>query len=245
MPGLKVIYEPKGKAREYAELALNPFTGCDHGCLYCYTPAALRKKRDVFHGSVVPRKDILKSVERDAGILEGDDREILLSFACDIYSNGANSHTTTEVLRTLLGHGLNINILTKGGKRALNDIDMLKTHIDQVRFGTSLVFNNDNQATKYEPGAPSTSERCETLCIFHRSGFKTWASLEPVWSSIDVCRIISSTWLYTDHYKIGKLNYHPHAKEVDWKSTIQEIVDCCEKSNCCYTLKKDTAKLIE
>lgn len=29
------IYEPKGKAKEYGDLALNIYTGCSHGCFYC------------------------------------------------------------------------------------------------------------------------------------------------------------------------------------------------------------------
>ena len=31
---MKPIYEPKGKAREYADLALNIYTGCPNGCEY-------------------------------------------------------------------------------------------------------------------------------------------------------------------------------------------------------------------
>lgn len=30
------IYEPRGAAREYAELALNVYEGCTHQCAYCY-----------------------------------------------------------------------------------------------------------------------------------------------------------------------------------------------------------------
>jgi DNA repair photolyase len=27
-----IIYEPRGKAKEYADLAANLYLGCDHGC---------------------------------------------------------------------------------------------------------------------------------------------------------------------------------------------------------------------
>ncbi|MDQ1279366.1 MAG: hypothetical protein QG670_628, partial [Thermoproteota archaeon] len=33
---MKYIYEPKGRAREYGALALNVYSNCDFGCLYCY-----------------------------------------------------------------------------------------------------------------------------------------------------------------------------------------------------------------
>lgn len=244
MDRLHVIYTPKGLAREYAELALNPFTGCRHACSYCYSPRTLHKVPERFHTIVEPRKDIIRKVEHDAAILEGDEREILLSFACDTYSPGADKNTTTAILRILLEHGLNINILTKGGNRALNDINLLKMYTDQVRFGTSIVFTNDDDAKEYEPNAASTSERCKTLHTFYHNGFKTWISLEPLWSEIDACGIIEKTHTFTDKYKIGKLNYHPHAEEVDWKYTINSVVKCCEDFCVDYHLKRMTARVI-
>jgi len=31
-----LIYKPKGRAREYAKLALNLYSQCGHGCTYCW-----------------------------------------------------------------------------------------------------------------------------------------------------------------------------------------------------------------
>ena len=31
---MKPIYEPKGKAKEYGDYALNIYTGCPHSCYY-------------------------------------------------------------------------------------------------------------------------------------------------------------------------------------------------------------------
>ena len=242
---LQAIYEPRGLAKEYADLALNLFDGCDHSCIYCYTPTLLHKTTEEFHSTVMPRKDILKKIEHDAKLLKGDKRKILLCFTCDAYSKGAMQHnTTTEALKILLEHGLNINILTKGGSRSLRDYDMLKQYKDQVTIGASLVFNNDEDSLKYEPNAAVTSDRCRALFQYHCAGFKTWVSFEPVWSADDVAELIEETWTYTDHYKIGKLNYHPHAKTVNWPETIQQIIDRCELNAVNYTLKKDTAKLV-
>lgn len=33
---MKAIYETKGRAREFCELAINLYTGCRHRCSYCY-----------------------------------------------------------------------------------------------------------------------------------------------------------------------------------------------------------------
>ena len=244
---LKKVYVPRGKASEYAELAVNIFEGCDHNCSYCYASKMLRKDKEEFHASMIPRAKILEDLRHDAKILEGDERKILLCFTCDIYAKGTTKHSSlvTEALTILLEHGLNINILTKGGTRSLRDYDLLLKYKDQVTMGASLVFRNDTDALQHEPNAAITSDRCRALYQYYRAGIKTWVSLEPVWSDEDACGIIDITKNFTDSYKIGKLNYHPNAKEIDWEKTIMRIKTHCIVNEVDYMLKKDTAKLVE
>ena len=40
--GMKPIYAPKGKAKEYGDYAINIYTGCPHRCYYCFAPNADR-----------------------------------------------------------------------------------------------------------------------------------------------------------------------------------------------------------
>jgi len=78
-----MIYKPKGRAREYSPLALNIYSGCDHGCRYCYVPGLLRRDRESFR-RVVVRADVLQEVGREAGRLNGED-QVLLCFTGDPY----------------------------------------------------------------------------------------------------------------------------------------------------------------
>ncbi len=83
-----VIYEPKGTAKEYGELALNLYTGCSHGCVYCYAPNALCMKRDKFNNEVKPKKDIIERLEKQLISLDKKDAErkhVFMSFTCDPY----------------------------------------------------------------------------------------------------------------------------------------------------------------
>jgi DNA repair photolyase len=41
LPKTYIIYEPKGPAKEYADLALNIYCGCLHRCRYCFGPGVL------------------------------------------------------------------------------------------------------------------------------------------------------------------------------------------------------------
>jgi DNA repair photolyase len=62
---LTIIYEPGGRAREYAALAANLYSGCGHGCKYCYAPDVLHRKREVFHQNPTVREAVLEQFEKD------------------------------------------------------------------------------------------------------------------------------------------------------------------------------------
>jgi hypothetical protein len=53
----------------------------------------------------------------------------------------------------------------------------------------------------------------------------TWVSLEPVYYPGHTFAIIHETCEFVDEYKIGKLNYHPQSKNVDWVKFAREISD--------------------
>ncbi|MCK4823777.1 hypothetical protein KA005_48940, partial [bacterium] len=186
MTRLKAIYEPKGRAREYAELAVNLFRTCYHGCEYCYSPKVMHVKPEEFFKPPLPRDDIIPKIRSDARQLRAanDRREILMCFTCDLYQPAPFNHdlvryTTRSAIKALLEENLNITILTKGGARSLADVDLIEQHPNQVRYGTTLVFNSDKESKKFEPQAAPTSERILTLEAFHARGIQTWASIEP------------------------------------------------------------------
>ena len=114
---MKIIYEPRGRAREFALLAANLYRGCSHGCAYCYVPQTIKEKRDVFSTKPRPRRDVLKSLEKDARKYRGDDREILLNFTSDPYQPpDMDLGLTRQTIEILIENGLRFTILTKGGK---------------------------------------------------------------------------------------------------------------------------------
>ena len=242
-----IIYEPKGKAGEYSPLAANLYRGCDHGCEYCYAPAALRMKVEEFVNPA-PRKDVIKNLQKDCSkMLKANDcRPVLLSFTSDPYQTlDVECELTRQALKSMFFSRLNVNILTKGGKRSERDFDLLTDNKDKCQYGVTLVFADDNEALKREPGAAPTSERIESLKKAHALGISTWVSFEPVYHPEDCYNLIEQTKGFVDLFKVGKLNYRPEAKLVDWYEFAHTVKDRLEKTGVEYYIKDDLRKFLE
>ena len=236
-----IIYEAKGKAREYSELAASLYRGCDHGCTYCYAPSATFKKREDFLKPNV-RKDVIEKFEKDAIALEklDENRYILLSFTTDPYQHlDVKEKLTRKAIRILHEHGLKVTILTKGGNRSERDFDLLAARPDLSQYGTTLVFTDEELRSEMEPFAAPTCERIESLKKAHESGIPTFVSLEPVWTAEQTLELIDLTHKFVDLYKVGKLNYNKQQKNVDWGQFKNEVIDKLKGYKKEYYIKKD------
>ena len=240
-----VIYEPKGKAREYGPLACNLYKGCGHGCVYCYAPSVTRSTREDF-AHPRPRKDILARLAHDASFMSSpmvpEKRPVLLSFTSDAYQPlDVRLGITREAIKILHRAGMRVTVLTKGGRRAERDFDLMGPNDTHA---ASLTLLDKAVSLKWEPGAAVPEDRIRTLEKAHNLGMKTWVSLEPVLDPGAVYEIIAQTHEFVDMFKVGVLNYHPHAKTIDWARFAIKVVEQLERYGCKYYLKEDLRKWI-
>lgn len=238
-----VIYMPKGKAQEYSDLALNLYTGCSHGCHYCYSPLVLKRDRVEFHANVHPRKDILKKIAKEAPLHTG--KEVFLCFTCDPYGPEMDTMTTRDAIRILHNAGVGVNILTKGGLRLLRDIDLLIDNPELSKVGATLTFDNVEDSIAWEPHAAVPSQRLDMLNHAHDYGIPTWASLEPVIDPKQTLELIRKSAPFVDHYKVGRWNYDKRANEIDWAKFLREVTALLESLGKDYYIKKDLAVFSE
>ena len=240
---MKVVYEPSGKAAEYAELACNLRLTCSHGCTFCFCPAMLHKPREEFYKAGPPRPGILEDLEKDCKrMAEAQDRRrILLSFIGDCYAPEEQSDQTTRyALEIIAAHGLNASVLTKGGLRAERDFDIMAEA--GVWFGTTLTCQMPSDSRGCEPGAALPNDRKRAICIAHEAGIFTWVSLEPVLYPEDSLSFISELAEYVDYWHVGRLNYHPHAKEIDWPNFAEKAWRALVEVDASFRFKDGLAK---
>jgi len=254
------IYEPKGRAREYAPLALNLWDTCSHGCKYCYVPKLLHKKPEDFHVVGPPREGVLEAlrkqldrdVEKERPEFCGGDRRVLLSFISDAYQPHEDG-TTREALEMLVEYDVPFSVLTKGGMRAVRDFDLYANGAGH--FGTTLCFTDDLYRQAWEPNGASVYDREQAIVEARSRGIRTWISIEPVVMTGQALQVITwlSHWtrLYTiDEFRVGKLNYigsvntddeetKAELRRIDWAAFALDALAALQESGCDWYIKDD------
>ena len=232
------IYEPRGKAREYAPLAVNLYQGCGHRCIYCYAPSCIRVTKERFY-TPNPRPNILEMLSSDARkfSLVNNNGPVLLCFTCDPYQPIDEKYQITRKAIGILHYfSLDVMILTKGGQRAERDFDLLTGN---DFFGVTITNLDDAMSLKWEPLAALPGERINSLRKAHEKGIKTWVSLEPVIYPDITLEIIRKSHDFVDKFKVGTLNYHPAAKGIDWHTFAINVKSLLDELGADYYLKAD------
>lgn len=216
------IYVPAGRALEYSAYACNLYTGCTHGCTYCYArKMAYRFGRKSEWDNPKPRDGIMKALEKDGSKLmaQGIVASVLLCFTCDPYGDLADGHSflTRSALELLRSYNQNFTILTKAGQIACRDFELYR---EGDKFGATLTLHTGWK--KYEPNAAPYQERVENLREAHRRCISTFVSMEPLLDTQQALEIIESTAEYVDFYKLGTLN---HAGKKDGKALGKYLSD--------------------
>jgi DNA repair photolyase len=233
-----VIYETKGRAREFSELAINLFGTCDHMCTYCYGANVLhidRKEFEVMGNPRVTVKELYDSASEWAK--KGETRRVLLCFITDPYQKSeAESQITRKAITALHAFGLNVVILTKGGYRSMRDFDLLGP---KDAYATTLTLVGSTDSLKWEPGAAVPRERIDALQEAHHRGIETWVSFEPVIFPEDTFRLLGITSKFVNHFKIGIMNYNPHGKTINWYNFGWEMKRHMDIIGAKYYFKRD------
>ncbi len=217
---MKPIYEPKGRAKEYGDYALNIYTGCPHRCYYCFAPNVLRRDREQFHSDVRPRENIVEETIKQLEREKITGKLIHLCFTCDPYPTGYDTSTTREIIKVLKAAGNHVQILTKGdGSR---DFDLLD---ENDWYGVTYTGAD----TADEPCALTQTARLFTLAEAKSKGIKTWVSFEPVVNAEQVLWTIWAHHIFFDRVKIGKLNYY--LSNIDWAKFGADAEALCKRQN--------------
>jgi len=192
---MKILYEPKGPARELADLALNFATGCTKGCWYCYAPAQLRMSKKDFFSHSEPKKLVIYRLIADLEYLQdrGDERKVFMSFTHDPLLPELWP-LAKEIFSWLRTFKRPFKILTKFPEK-LWEINNEFGGIPGNEYGMTLTGVRD--------------ANIEPILALDELRQKTFISMEPV---LDLGEIQSTLWYlkqekYSGQIWIGRLNH--------------------------------------
>ncbi len=164
-----------------ADYVINPYTGCVHGCVYCYARFMKRftGHTDAWGAFLDVKINAPELLERQLSHrktpLEGT---IFLSSVTDPYLPAERKYQLTRrVLEVLLNHQAAISILTKSDL-VTRDIDLLK-QFRRCSVGLSMMTVDDAAAQAFEHHAAPPSRRIHALQTLHANGIRTYAFLSP------------------------------------------------------------------
>ncbi len=153
------------------KLTFNPYTGCDHGCLYCYASSYIPRFHDCR-----PKKNLLARLKREAARLNGE--LVSISNSSDPYPRlEQKAGLTRKCLEILAESCCRLQIVTKSDL-VTRDIDILQK-VPCVVSVTVLTVD-DGLSGKLEPGAPVSSRRIKAIETLVTAGIPTTVRIDPV-----------------------------------------------------------------
>lgn len=209
----KALYQPKGKAKEYSEWAVNFYTGCSNDCDYCFCKRGVMShvwdNKPHLKKCFINENDAIDTFVRELerNIEEIGNAGILFSFTTDPLLPETRE-LTFRAMEEAISLDIPVKVLTKRADWLDEFVNRMKiqcinyrNHEHLIAFGFTLTG-----ADELEPGASSNNERIEAMKKLHDMGFKTFASIEPVINPIQSLSMIYKTLGFCDLYKVGLIS---------------------------------------
>jgi len=135
--------------------SFSPYTGCDHGCLYCYITSYIPRAFDCR-----PKEDLIKRVKRDLRHMDKN-RSISMSNSSDPYPTiEGKMRRTRSCLELFAQEGCRVLVVTKSDLVA-RDADLLV----QMPAAVSVTITtlDEKLSRKLEPNAPCPRRRLNAI----------------------------------------------------------------------------------
>lgn len=249
----KLIYQPSGKAGEYAAWACNLYNGCSNKCEYCYNrhgrgKAILGKDKPTIKGGMsIQEAYNLFCIELERYKLDiMRERSLFFSFVSDPCLPETIKLNVMCISRCIDNY-IPVTILTKNADfirdndwRLLLQYTCIFGKSKSIQFGFTLTGCDE-----LEPGASSNDQRIDTMRFLWDTGFSTWASIEPIIDLEKSFDMFEKTLPFCAEYRFGlnslKKNYtkqevidfknrveeanKPYGRMLVWKESVQKFIN--------------------
>jgi len=175
----KTALSKSGLSYDYT---VNAYTGCLHGCVYCYANFMRRFSghlQDPWGSFVDVRVNLLDVLAKELPRRSGG--SVWISSVCDPYEQVEAKYELTRGAIKLISQysKYSISILTKNSL-VLRDLDLLERIKGRVDVGFTITTFDQEAQTIFEPHASPVNERIEAARQLNRAGVDTWIFIAPM-----------------------------------------------------------------
>jgi len=193
------------------DYCVNPYTGCEVGCIYCYAALFMRR----YSGHSEPWGEFV-DVKINAPallakqIVKAKRGTIWFASVCDPYQPLEERYALTRrSLEVMVGRDFPIQIQTKSA-RVRRDLDIIR-RLSDVEVGFTIATDDETIAGMFEPRASPVGERVEVLREFKAAGVSTFAFAGPLLpgNPEKLAALLAGA---VDRVLIDRMNYLPAVK---------------------------------
>lgn len=164
-----------------AKFSLNPYTGCPHGCLYCYASSYIPR-----FSQCRPKSGLLRRLAGEAKRLPPASL-VALSNSSDPYPPLEKELGLTRgCLQIMKGRGLSVQVVTKSHLVA-EDAGLLAGMRSCAAITVTCLDNGTSR--RLEPGAPLPGQRLAALQRLADEGVAVSARIDPIIPGINDSQI--------------------------------------------------------
>lgn len=218
--------------------SLNPYQGCEHGCVYCYA----RNSHEYwgysagldFERKILIKKDAPKLLEAKLKSKRWKASTIVLSGNTDCYQPAERKFEITRAcLEVFLKYRHPVGIITKNAL-VLRDLDILAQLAKDNLIGVNMSVTSLSENTRriLEPRTASIKKRLETIRILSEHQIPVNAMLAPIIPGINSHEILALAKAVSDNgalsfgYTVVRLNGAIGGIFEDWiRKTLPDRAD--------------------
>ena len=193
------------------DFVVNPYGGCNHGCVYCYAPEVTHSEWKDWR-IVRVRSNMATRLARELKNIDSH-AVIGLGSSTDPYQYAESRfQITRDCLTVLKRFGSTVHIITKSDL-VTRDIDLLREM--DCTVGITITGLDERMSKIAEPGAPMPEKRLAALKELVDAGIKAYVMAEPMMSHVEgheeeFVEAIASTG--TRRMEVGPVGYRPELR---------------------------------
>jgi len=193
------------------DFVVNPYGGCNHGCVYCYAPEVTHSEWKDWR-VVRVRSNMATRLARELKNIDSH-AVIGLGSSTDPYQYAESRfQITRDCLTVLKRFNSTVHIITKSDL-VTRDIDLLREM--DCTVGITITGLDERMSKIAEPGAPMPEKRLAALKELVDAGIKAYVMAEPMMSHVEgheaeFVEAIASTG--TRRMEVGPVGYRPELR---------------------------------